>query len=282
MLLTSSFSSQFDDAVPTDPRGGGIFEKETIWESLYPAFLAFSQRPFLGWRTSVDNFLAPHLFDFTKPLNNSKKEKNLNFSNNQRPGQTSQFSWMTYSQTLKLIEYLGSGLDSLFPGRTFGCISGINRPEWVISDFACCRQNYVSVPIDVKMDNGAVKHILKSTKAVFVICSVDLLDKYSNCITELKQANEPTYLTHLICFENEIPQSSRDLMKKANLICTTLTELVIMGNKKQVPPNPQNPEELYTLCYTSGSTGMTNSKIVCAHCVNFFSKTRPSQRSNVQ
>lgn len=87
-------------------------------------------------------------------------------------GRVGAYKWQTYSEVKQRIERFGSGLSTLGlkRGDSVGIMSP-NRAEWLIADFACTRQGFISVPLYDTLGPQAVEYILNhaSVRAV-VVC----------------------------------------------------------------------------------------------------------------
>ena len=61
---------------------------------------------------------------------------------------TDSYSWLTFKTVGDRAKNFGHGLRQLIEPRGYLAICSLNRPEWMITDFACMFQGIVSVPID--------------------------------------------------------------------------------------------------------------------------------------
>ncbi|MBA0641094.1 hypothetical protein Goklo_025684 [Gossypium klotzschianum] len=90
----------------------------------------------------------------------------------QADGTVGEYKWMTYGEAGTDRAAIGSGL--LFHGIPKGSCVGfyfINRPEWLIVDYACSAYSLVSVPLYDTLGPDAVKYIVNhaDVKAIFCV-----------------------------------------------------------------------------------------------------------------
>uniref|UniRef100_A0A8D0GDZ5 long-chain-fatty-acid--CoA ligase n=1 Tax=Sphenodon punctatus TaxID=8508 RepID=A0A8D0GDZ5_SPHPU len=83
------------------------------------------------------------------------------------------YQWLTYQQVLDRAEYLGSGLlhkgCKPSPDQFIG-IFAQNRPEWIISEFACYTYSMVAVPLYDTLGPEAIVYIVNKADMSTVIC----------------------------------------------------------------------------------------------------------------
>ncbi|KAG5443026.1 Long-chain-fatty-acid--CoA ligase 1 [Clonorchis sinensis] len=169
-------------------------------------------------------------------------------------GQRSDFAtaatWSTYRQTRRDTLAFGSALRSILPSRATVGLYGKNSPEWVYSQLACGYFGWVSVPLYDTLGDKAMDYILNQTEISLVVC-----DTFELAESILKRGSR--YLRYLVVIK--ISEEDRQkLMKKAKDSVTifTFAEMMIRGlGREEDFPEP-NPDDLFLVCYTSGSTGL--------------------------
>ena len=88
------------------------------------------------------------------------------------------YSWITYETVGKRVKQFGHGLRSILQPRSYVGICGKNRPEWMITDFACMVQNFISVPIYSSFSDSEITYVLNNAKIPLVVCDEDRLPRF--------------------------------------------------------------------------------------------------------
>uniref|UniRef100_A0A8C0G0X5 Long-chain-fatty-acid--CoA ligase n=1 Tax=Chelonoidis abingdonii TaxID=106734 RepID=A0A8C0G0X5_CHEAB len=175
------------------------------------------------------------------------------------------YQWLTYKQVSDRAEYLGSGL--LFKGCTpsqdqFIGIFAQNRPEWIISEYACYTYSMVAVPLYDTLGPDAIVFIINKADISMVIC-----DKPEKALILLEN-----------CEQGKIPGL------KTIILMDLFDELKDKGAKEGVEilsfqeAEPPKPEDLSVVCFTSGTTGdpkgaMLTHENVVANAAAFLKST---------
>lgn len=173
----------------------------------------------------------------------------------QKETKNAPFKWQTYMQVFTRIHHLGSGLVSLnvVPKDYVGVYSK-NCPDWVIGEQACFMYNFVTVPLYDTLGTEALKHILSQTK--MTVCFVGK-EKLANLVNVLKEISPmDTYLQTLIII-NQGPQEDDTIDNLIdNLHVVKITQVEDQGKlNKNLPSKMSDPDDIATICYTSGTTG---------------------------
>ena len=109
------------------------------------------------------------------------------------------YSWITYQTVSDRVDHFGHGLRSLIDERGHLSICAANRPEWLITDFACMFQNLISVPIYCLFTDSEITFVMNNTDISVVVCDEEMLKRFV-----LLGRACPT-LRHVICMD-PIPQ----------------------------------------------------------------------------
>ncbi|TMW66655.1 hypothetical protein Poli38472_013967 [Pythium oligandrum] len=165
-------------------------------------------------------------------------------------GQPREYEWMTYNQALEHVEAIASGLTK-FAGLKRGGMVGIfskNRVEWCLSSHACDRMTYTLVPLYDTLDPEAVPFIVNHTEMETLFFAREQFKVLLAC----KDAC-PT-LKYIVQFE-DVTDEQRRLAAEKGLDLKSLNEIESLGTNHPLPADPPTPEDVATICYTSGTTG---------------------------
>uniref|UniRef100_A0A8C3LA44 Long-chain-fatty-acid--CoA ligase n=1 Tax=Chrysolophus pictus TaxID=9089 RepID=A0A8C3LA44_CHRPC len=194
----------------------------------------------------TDNNLLSYYFEDTKTLYEAF-QRGLHASGNgnclgyRKPNQP--YQWLTYKQVLDRAQHLGSGLLQKgckpSPDQFIG-IFAQNRPEWIISEYACYTYSMVAVPLYDTLGPDAILYIVNKADIGIVIC--DKPDKAQILLENCEQGKTPCLKTIILMdlFDKEL----KDRGAKVGVEILALQEA-----------EPPNPEDLCIVCFTSGTTG---------------------------
>jgi len=168
-----------------------------------------------------------------------------------RPGPDQGYMWQSYSEVSDMLDKIGSAL--VHRGQVKGCFVGIsshNNPEWTTLALACDSQSITLCPLYDTLGEEAVKFCLNQTELNLLAVSAKGLGTYltylpevPNVKTIIKIGPAPT--------EEEVA-----LGAAGGVEVISWAQLLKEGSEKPVPHHPPAPEDICTICYTSGTTGL--------------------------
>lgn len=162
------------------------------------------------------------------------------------------FHTITYGELNLLVDNTAAGLKArgVKPGMRIGIYS-YNRPEWAIADLATLKLGAVVVPIYHTLSVETVCYILTEAEVSHLfIESPELLRPLIAHLPNL------SYLQLLITFFDQLPGNFNG---KPFLSLTVLQDegaRFLKLHPEEGKPHFAQPDDLVTICYTSGTTGV--------------------------
>ncbi|NXQ52257.1 ACSL5 ligase, partial [Anthoscopus minutus] len=205
----------------------------------------------------TDNNLLSYYFEDAKTLY-EVFQRGVNISGNddclgyRKPKQP--YQWLTYKQVSDRTKYLGSGLLQKGCQPSSNQFIGIfaqNRPEWIISEYACYTYSMVAVPLYDTLGPEAIVYIVNKADISVVIC-----DTPAKAEVLLKNCEEKkTPCLKIIVLMDLFDKEFKDRGAKVGIEILSLQEVEELGRNNIREPIPPKPEDLSVVCFTSGTTG---------------------------
>ncbi|XP_022973650.1 long chain acyl-CoA synthetase 6, peroxisomal-like [Cucurbita maxima] len=174
-------------------------------------------------------------------------------------GTVGEYKWMTYGEAGTARTALGSGLVNHGMPARHTCIGlyFINRPEWLVVDHACSAYSYISVPLYDTLGPDAVQFIVNHAHVQVIFCVPQTLNSLLSFLSEI-----PT--VRLIVVVGGVDDQIPSLPSSTGVQILTYASLLSQGSNNIQPFCPPKPDDIATICYTSGTTG-TPKGVILSH-----------------
>ncbi|GLU08851.1 hypothetical protein SLE2022_257360 [Rubroshorea leprosula] len=171
-------------------------------------------------------------------------------------GTVGEYKWMTYGEAGTARTAIGSGLifHRIPKGSSVG-LYFINRPEWLIVDHACSAYSFVSVPLYDTLGPDAVKYIVNHAVVKAIFCMPQTLNSLLSFLSEIPSVS-------LIVVVGGIDDQVPSLPSSTGVQVITYSKLLSQGRSNLQPFCPPEPDDIATICYTSGTTGTPKGAVL--------------------
>lgn len=181
------------------------------------------------------------------------------------------YKFQTYKQVDERARQFGSGILSLVnvkkgkdlrDNKFIVTILSHNSPQWVITDLACQCYDLTNSSLYETLGGNTSEYILNITESPVLCFSKNNLYKILTLLPRLK------YINTLICLdednEHRLNAINDSLLRVSNLTNSfgetislySMKHVETIGAMSQIPINPPSPKSIYTICFTSGTTGL--------------------------
>ena len=168
---------------------------------------------------------------------------------------TDSYSWLTYKTVGERIKNFGQGLRTIIEPRGYLGICAANRPEWVITDFACILQNIISVPIYCLFNDREVTYVINNTQVSVIVCDKQMLPRF------IRLGAECPSLRHIVCMD-PISETTLKAHEEERLSLHYIGDIEKSGSVKKYDHVSMKPTDCMTIIYTSGSSGFPKGAII--------------------
>lgn len=118
------------------------------------------------------------------------------------------YTWQTFKTIGERIKNFGHGIRRIIKPRTHVGICAANRPEWLITDFACILHSFISVPIYCLFTDRETSFIINNTPLSIIVCDYEMLSRFIRLRTQCPS------LKYIICMD-PIPEILPSKMKNS-------------------------------------------------------------------
>ncbi|KAF8558453.1 long-chain-fatty-acid-CoA ligase [Imleria badia] len=176
------------------------------------------------------------------------------------------YVWQTYKQVDVRRRKIGSALHELFKSgvlkaeamETVGIWSQ-NRPEWQIVEFALHAYDKVGVSLYDTLGVDSVDFIINQSSLSIIFTTSDHIP------TLLKMASKIPVLKMIVSFdplEKQVRHALSSWAETVGVQIKELSEIETFGEAHLMDPLSASPEQIASLCYTSGTTNRPKGAIL--------------------
>ncbi|CAO3700822.1 hypothetical protein CU097_012714 [Rhizopus azygosporus] len=178
-------------------------------------------------------------------------------------GVAKEYVWQTYPEVRTRIENFGKGMLHLGLKRQHAIgIYSVNRPEWTMTEIASYRQAFMIVALYDTLGAEAMEYIINQTSMEYIVLSADKLDN----IIRLK--SQIATISTAIVMDDEVDAAKKAEAEAAGIKVYTFRQVEKIGSEVTSESDLPKPEDIATICYTSGTTGVPKGAVITqANCV---------------
>ncbi|CAH0387269.1 unnamed protein product [Bemisia tabaci] len=206
------------------------------------------------YKDAKDGKVLGYLTEDTRTLYDSfrkgAKESNNGRCLGWRDPNRGHFQWIHYNEALLKARNFGSGLVALGlqpNSQTFLGLYCTNCPEWILTEQGAYSYSMVIVPLYDTLGPDACAYIINQADMSVVVVEDD-----SKCNQLLDRA--PRCLRRLIVIKDTRPATNQRA-KNRGIEVLRFEDVERLGASKSYAEVPPKPNDLCTVCYTSGTTG---------------------------
>jgi fatty acid CoA ligase FadD9 len=157
---------------------------------------------------------------------------------------------------------LACALRSLVPRGAFVAFCGANRNETAITDFACALAGLVSVGVHSTFDAAGASSVLNNAEARVVVVDHDRLPLM---VATLADGRCPS-VTHVVLMDDGLPAGVTLHNVRVHRMSDMVWDTTTYPAFELEPYDTQASDPIFTLLYTSGSTGQPKGVVISPTC----------------
>lgn len=167
-------------------------------------------------------------------------------------GNAGPYRWLTYAEVKAKASNIAAGFKHIgVPNYGHVGIFSINCVEWQITSIAANMQSLCTISLYDTLGPESSLYITNHGEIHTLCFAPNMLDN----VVEL--ASKAEHLKNVVIFDrDEFPAEARQKCEEHNIGCYTFDELARIGAENPTSDVPPTPDTLYTIMYTSGTTGL--------------------------
>ncbi|KAJ1663236.1 medium-chain fatty acid-CoA ligase faa2 [Coemansia sp. RSA 1813] len=207
------------------------------------------------------------------------------------------FEWTSYGDAYDRAVEIGSGLVHLLkrhvrPDADIAALTKLplgmyasNRVEWILADYAGLSQNLYTVALYDTLGADSIEYIVNHAEIEVLVCSLDKVPKLLKMREKLPQLK---VIVSMDNFGEDIPDealpspfntSSVTVLKQwaeaAGIALYDLASVAALGANEPVPIRMPKPDDIFCLCYTSGTTGTPKAAKIMHNNMDYIQRIVP-------
>lgn len=225
---------------------------------------------------SFEKFSKNNCLGYRKIISQTEYANNYTFFNYEEVRNMSE-NFAYNSQKFNLTESRDYGFEGTF--KMMGIYSK-NCVEWLLSDISCQLNSITVIPLYDTLGLIAIEHIFNQTQLTTLCISSENIKKF----IEIKKKFELPTLKNVIVFDltMDLMASDFETLKQTNLKIYKFSDIikeVSIEDKSLFKLNTPGPENILTICYTSGTTSLPKGAKISQRCI--YSQMSASQDAGV-
>ncbi|KAJ2615431.1 medium-chain fatty acid-CoA ligase faa2 [Coemansia sp. RSA 1365] len=196
------------------------------------------------------------------------------------------YEWINGIEASELVDQFGSGLDHVYSKyaptpntssqqeqsqqQPLGIYS-TNRPEWMLAEFAAFRSRRYSVGVCDSVGVGSAEFIINHSDIAVVVCSLDKIPRMVDRLDETPGLKVIISMDRLDCsqknaftqpFNPDIVKKLKARAKALGVEILDMDEVRKLGRTTPTEPSLPSPDDICTVCYTSGTAGAQKGVLI--------------------
>ncbi|KAJ2223714.1 medium-chain fatty acid-CoA ligase faa2 [Coemansia sp. RSA 485] len=207
------------------------------------------------------------------------------------------YQWIKYKEVYDRALEIGSGFVHLMqkharPDADTNSLTrlplglySINRVEWVLADYAAVSQNWYSVALYDTLGADSIEYIMNHAEVEILVCSLDKVPKILGMRHLLPRLK---VVVSMDAFSPDSADSSlpspfntssitvlRQWAAAVDIALYDLPGVQALGAESPLHPRVPKADDVFCLCYTSGTTGTPKAAMIMHSQLDYVQRTVP-------